>query len=337
LVNAVTVQVKFDFSDYPTIQPSEYSRNDALKIRGRVRLNCALIYDAMGFFQFVLFSVMFAVGTPSMAQTQSSIEHPKVAIDVVELEGTLLPKPVQEQLVTSLKQREWEEDSDWEADVRSMVNAAEQEGWPDRENQGYLGFSVSEDWKPLRREPGLLHVLVTVHVNEGPQRRLEKIEIRFVGNHSDSPVFDSITLRKLIPLRDGEIYNRDKYHAGAAAVAAAYKEQGFIDFTTNESLASDDDNRTVSAVMEITEGRRYRWGNIRVIGLDPKIETILRARLPKDSVVNPKLIRDFYQEYKSLLPAGASPETVEWKRDPQHAIVDMTLDFSTPPSQSVHD
>jgi hypothetical protein len=57
--------------------------------------------------RFVRF--MFAVGTPSMAQTQSSIEHPKVAIDVVELEGTLLPKPVQEHLVTSLTQREWEE------------------------------------------------------------------------------------------------------------------------------------------------------------------------------------------------------------------------------------
>jgi hypothetical protein len=151
------------------------------KIRGWVRLNCALIYNAIGIFQFVLFSVMFAVGTPSMAQTQSSIEHPKVAIDVVELEGTLLPETVQEQLVTSLKQREWEENSDWEADVRSMVVTAEKEGWPDRENQGYLGFSVSEEWKPLRREPGLLHVLVTVHVNEGQQRRLEKIEIRFVG------------------------------------------------------------------------------------------------------------------------------------------------------------
>jgi Surface antigen variable number repeat len=306
------------------------------KIRGSVRLNCALIYDAMGIFQFVLFSVMFAVGTPSMAQTQSSIEHPKVAIDVVELEGTLLPETVQEQLVTSLKQREWEENSDWEADVRSMVVTAEKEGWPDRENQGYLGFSVSDEWKPLRREPGLLHVLVTVHVNEGPQKRLEKIEIRFAGGNY-SPVFDSNTLRKLIPLKDGEIYNRDKYHAGVRAVVAAYQEQGFIELTTNESLASDDDNQTVALAMEITEGQRYRWGDIRVIGLDPKIETILRARLPKYSIVNPNLVRDFYKEYKSSLPVGASPETTEWKYDQQRAIVDITFDFSTPAPQSIPD
>jgi hypothetical protein len=47
------------------------------------------------------------------------------------------------------------------------------------------------------------------------------------------------------------------------------------------------------------QGPVYRWGNVQVICLDPKTETILRARLPKDSIVNPKLIRDFYQEYKS--------------------------------------
>jgi hypothetical protein len=128
----------------------------------------------MGCLRISLFAVVFAVGTPSMAQTQSSIGHPKVAIDVVELEGALLPKPVQEQLVT-------------------------------------------------------------------------------------------------------------------------------------------------------------------LIGLDPKTETILRARLPKDSIVNPKLIRDFYQEYKSSLPVGASPETTLWKRDRQRAVVDITFDFSTPASKSVHD
>src|ERR1700675_769673 len=154
-------------------------------------------YHAMGFFQFFLFTLILAVGTCPMAQAQSSIERPKVRIDEVELEGTLLPKAVQDQLVSSLKQREWEEGSDWEADVRDMTVTAEEEGWPDRENQGYLGFSVSPRWKPLRREPGLLHVLVTVHVDEGQQSRLEKIEFRDASGNLGLPVFDSDTLRKL--------------------------------------------------------------------------------------------------------------------------------------------
>jgi hypothetical protein len=46
------------------------------------------------------------------------------------------------------------------------------------------------EWKLLRREPGLLHILLTVHVNEGPQRRLEKVEIRFAGNYA-APLFST--------------------------------------------------------------------------------------------------------------------------------------------------
>jgi outer membrane protein assembly factor BamA len=277
----------------------------------------------------------FAVGTSLMSHAQSWVDHPKIAIEVVELEGSRLSQPDQEQLIASLKQREWEEKPDWKADVTKLVINAER--WQDWENEGYSGCSLSVGWKPLRREPGLLHVLVTVHVNEGTQKRLKSIEIREVGEHNGQPALVSNQLRKLVPMNDGEIYNRDKFFAGLSAVVHAYQERGFIDCIITPTIASDDDNRTVSAAMEITEGPVYRWGNVQVIGLDPKTETILRARLPKDSIVNPKLIRDFYQEYKSSLPVGASPETVEFKRDRQRAVVDVTFDFNTPASQSIPD
>jgi hypothetical protein len=93
--------------------------------------------------------------------------------------------------VTSLKQHEYEENSDWVKDLEDTVVRAENEGWPDRENQGYVGFSVSVEWKPLRREPGMLRVLVTVCVNEGQQKRLKAIEFRYVGGSLGRPVFHS--------------------------------------------------------------------------------------------------------------------------------------------------
>jgi outer membrane protein assembly factor BamA len=272
-----------------------------------------------------------------MARTQAPIDRPKVAIDVVELEGTRLPAAVQQQLVTSLKQREWEEDSNWVADLENLVVRAETDGWPDRENHGYLGFSVSARWKPLRRESGLLHVLVTVCVNEGQQKKLKAIEFRYVGDRLGRPVIDSDDLRKLIPMNDGEIYNRDNYYAGLSAVSRAYSERGFIDCAVTNTMDLDDVNQTVSIVMDIKEGPQYHWRNIRVIGLDPKTETLLSSRLTPGNPVNPKLIRDFYKEYKSLLPIGASPETVKWESDARRAVVDLTFDFSTPPSQPVHD
>jgi len=294
-------------------------------------------YRAMRFFQLSLFAVIFAAGTSAIAQTQKPVDHPKVVIEEVELQGSLLSKTAQEQLVSSLKERKWEEGSEWVNDLELIVIRAEEEGWPDRENQGYLGFSVGAWWKPVWREPGLLHVQVTVNVDERQAKKLEKIEFRWADEHLGPPLFDSNELRKLVPLKDGEIYNRDKYQAGLSAVAGVYKERGFIECTITSDLAINDEKQTAALVLEINQGQRYYWGNIRVIGLSPELETILRARLAKDTVVNPKLIADFYQEYKSLLPVGASPETTEWRRNEKLAIVDMTFDFSTPPAQVVHD
>lgn len=178
---------------------------------------------------------------------------------------------------------------------------------------------------------------VTLNVNEGQPKTLEKIEFRWVEDHLGPPLFDSNELRKLVPLKDGEIYSRDKYQAGVSGVAGVYKERGFIDCTITSNLTFNDEQQTVDLVLEISQGQRYYWGNIRVIGLSPKLETILRARLAKDSVVNPKLIKEFYQEYKSFMLVGASPETVEWHRNETLAVVDMTFDFSAAPAQVAHD
>jgi len=267
-----------------------------------------------------------------MAGAQSSSDRPKVVIDTVELKGTLLPEAVRERLVTSLKQHEYEEDSDWVKDLEDTVVRAESEGWPDRENQGYVGFSVSAEWKPLRRDPGMLHVLVTVCVNEGQQKRLKAIEFRYVGDSLGRPVFDSDNLRKLIPLNDGEIYNRNKFYAGLDAVARAHNEQGFIGLTSNIEMQYDQTNQTIAIFVELNEGQQYRWGKIQVIGLDPKTATLLRSKLKAGSPVNPKLIEDFYRNNKSLLPVGASPQSVKWQRDAERATVDLTLDFRVPVS-----
>ena len=291
----------------------------------------------MRFCQLSLLAVIFAGGMSAIIAAQSPVDHPKVVIEEVELEDSLLPKAAQEQLVSSLKEREWEEGSQWVADLENIVIRAEQEGWPDRENQGYGGFSVGASWKPVWRELGLLHVQVTVNVSEGQPKRVEKIEFRWVNEHLGPPLFDSNELRELVPLKDGEIYSRDKYQAGLSAVAGVYKERGFIECTITSNLTINDEKQSVALMLEINQGQRYYWGNIRVIGLSPELETILRARLAKDSVINPKLIRDFYEEYKSLLPVGASPETTEWHRNETLAIVDMTFDFSATPPQAVRD
>jgi hypothetical protein len=112
-------------------------------------------YEAVSFSKRILSPLIFALGMSSMAQAQSSVGRARVTIDVVELSGaTHLPEGVQEQLVASLKQREFEEGSDWVQELENIVVRAETGGWPDRENQGYIGFSVEARWRPLTGNRG---------------------------------------------------------------------------------------------------------------------------------------------------------------------------------------
>ena len=82
-------------------------------------------------------------------------------------------------------------------------------------------------------------------------------------------------------------------------------------------------------VVELNEGKQYRWGNMQVIGLDQKMETLLKSQLKMGTPVNPKLIEDFYRDNKSFLPVGASSKDVRWQRDAQRTTVDLTFNFGT--------
>jgi outer membrane protein assembly factor BamA len=288
---------------------------------------------AVGFVKLSLLPVVLGLGMTSLLRAQVPLDCPKVVIDDVDLQGAIhLPESVTEQLVASLMHREYEEKSDWINDVDDRVVRAETDGWPERENEGYLGFSVQARWNTLLKEPGLLHVQVVITLDEGQQKRLKEITFRYVGAHQVSQVFGSSDLRNLIPLNDGEVYSRDKFYAGLSAVGRAYNEQGFIGLTSNVERQFDQTNQTLTIFVDLNEGQQYRWGNIQVLGLDPKIETFLKSKLKAGSPVNPKLIEDFYRDNKSLLPAGASPRTVKWQHDDERAVVDLTFDFRIPSS-----
>jgi outer membrane protein assembly factor BamA len=258
-------------------------------------------------------------------------DKPRIVIDDVDLRGAVhLPESVKRQLVSNLMHSDYAANSNWIFDVENKVSRAEIEGWPDRENQGYLGFSVTATSKTLREEPGLLHVLLTIELDEGQQKRLKAIGFRYVGTQRGTASLGPTNLQCLIPMHDGEVYNRDRLYAGLDAVSRAYQERGFIDLTYNVEMQFDQTNQTVSISVELNEGKQYTWGNIQVIGLDPKMETLLKSQVKKGSLVNRKTIEDFYRDNQSLLPVHVSPKDVKWQRDSEQATVDLMFDFRTP-------
>ena len=93
----------------------------------------------------------------------------------------------------------------------------------------------------------------------------------------------------------------------------------------------DDAHQTVSVILELNQGQKYRVRSIQIVGLEEAMERDLRAKLKRGDVMNTQLLRDFYAENKAELAANASVSDVKMTRDTQNGTVDLSFDFRALP------
>jgi outer membrane protein assembly factor BamA len=93
----------------------------------------------------------------------------------------------------------------------------------------------------------------------------------------------------------------------------------------------DDVRQRISLVMDLQEGPPYRVGKIEVPGPDPRMESLLKSKLKRGDIFDPKLVEDFYKKNKSFLPADASPADNQLHTDVRNGRVDLVFDFRTCP------
>ncbi len=89
----------------------------------------------------------------------------------------------------------------------------------------------------------------------------------------------------------------------------------------------DDVRQRMSLVMDLQEGPPYRVGKIEVPGPDPRMESLLKSKLKRGDIFDPKLVEDFYKKNKSFLPADASPADNQLHTDVRNGRVDLVFDF----------
>jgi outer membrane protein assembly factor BamA len=251
--------------------------------------------------------------------------HRKVTIDAVKFQGSphLAPLALR-QLIESLKQREFDGDSDWIREFEETVRGA----WQD---QGYFNAEVKAEAQLVSEDATRARVSVTVHVEEGLQFGLGDIRFR-PADPRETLLFLPDELRKLIPLREGQLFNVAKIRDGLDALRKMYGTKGYIDFTaTPITNVSDDLHPRVSLLMELDQQMQFRVGKIEVLGLDRSKESLLKWKLKPGDVFNIELFDDFFKDNKSLLPADASAIDVQVHRDINNGTVDLVFDFQTFP------
>jgi len=134
---------------------------------------------------------------------------------------------------------------------------------------GHTGFHVP--WI----QPGLgKSVDITMPIEEGDRYRLGTIT--FKNNKAISNV---IALRGLFPMKDGEIFSREKVAKGLENLRKAYGEAGYINFTSVPDTKFDDEKKIVDLIIDVDEGKQFYVRRIEFQGNTTTRDKVIRREI----------------------------------------------------------
>jgi outer membrane protein insertion porin family len=116
---------------------------------------------------------------------------------------------------------------------------------------------------------------VEFSLTEGPSYTVESIQID--GNK----FFDTAALREEFKLNDNGLFSNDRAEFDAKKIRSKYQEQGFVDVQVNTKRTFHDGAR-VQVEHEITEGGRFRIGQVTITGNTTLHDNVIRRVLDEE-------------------------------------------------------
>ncbi len=186
---------------------------------------------------------------------------------------------------------------------------------------GHKGFHIPL----LQAGPGKA-VDLTMPIDEGDKYRLGKIT--FKNNKAISNVN---ALRSLFPIKDGDIFSREKVAKGLENLRKAYGEYGYINYTGVPSTTFDDDKKLAYLEIDIDEGKQFYVRRIEFQGNTTTRDKVIRRELALEEggVYNSRLwelslLRLNQLSYFDQLKPD-DPNVTDKKLDEKNGQVDLTL------------
>ena len=79
--------------------------------------------------------------------------------------------------------------------------------------------------------------------------------------------------------------------------------------------------------MELDRQTQFRLRTLEVFGLDPKLESLLRAKLKTGEVFDWQVVEDFLKQNASALPPDLSRSDIEGHRNVKNGTVDLRFNI----------
>jgi outer membrane protein insertion porin family len=186
---------------------------------------------------------------------------------------------------------------------------------------GHKGFRI-----PLLQSGPGKAVDITMPIEEGDKYRLGKITFK-----NNKAISNTAALRSLFPLKDGDVFSRDKIAKGLEALRKAYGEYGYINYTGVPSTTFDDEKKLASLEIDVDEGKQFYVRRIEFVGNTTTRDKVIRRELALEEggVYNSRLwelslLRLNQLSYFDQLKPD-DPNVTDKKLDEKNGQVDLTL------------
>ena len=192
------------------------------------------------------------------------------------------------------------------------------------QERGFFKPQVAGNTRVLTSSPIETRVAVAFRVDEGKQYHLAGIKIR--NNHA---VSDAKALRDLIPVKDGELFNRTHLEEGLVRLKNAYWQQGYINFTVVPQARINEGENSVWLDLDLDEGKVFVVSKVDILGVDEQAEhQMLQDFLLKPGDIYSQTLFDV--SIQRLSPTSSIPFT-EKRMNEQAGTVALTIGFGRCP------
>src|SRR3984893_10345361 len=186
---------------------------------------------------------------------------------------------------------------------------------------GHTGFHIPG------LQPGLgKSVDITMPIEEGDRYHLGAITFK-----NNKAIPNTAALRSLFPMKDGEIFSREKVAKGLENLRKAYGEAGYINFTSVPDTKFDDEKKTVDLTVDVDEGKQFYVRRIEFQGNTTTRDKVIRREiaLEEGQIYNSRywelsLLRLNQLGYFDQLKPD-DPNTTERHLDEKAGTVDLSL------------
>lgn len=192
-------------------------------------------------------------------------------------------------------------------------------GW---QNRGYFKVRVTGEASSLTSSPASQRIALFVHVDEGPQYKLSGISFR-----NNKAISNAKALRNLFPIRDGDVFSREKIAKGLENLRKAYGQFGYINFVSVPDTTFDEGNGLISLDIDVDEGKQFYVSSVKVLGLNEPAQQDILKDFPVGQIYNARIFELSLKKHSTLLQFSSDdPRHVKKQLDERAGTVAITLD-----------